>query len=120
VSIHTPVDLAPHIRVHVITADTFGLAKAQLAGLPVTLTVTPIDVQAETKLQFISLGADAIVAIGNGRNDHKMSTAAALGIALLQDGAAETLAGADVVGTNALDALELLRNPRCLVGTLRS
>jgi soluble P-type ATPase len=49
-----------------------------------------------------------------------MSTAAALGIALLQDGAAETLAGADVVGTNALDALELLRNPRCLVGTLRS
>jgi soluble P-type ATPase len=116
-------NLAPHIRIHVITADTFGLAKGQLAGLPVTLTVTRKDAQAEAKLQFVSeLGADTVAAIGNGRNDRKMLNAAALGIALLQGegAAAETLAGADVVSTNILDALELLDNPKRLVATLRS
>jgi P-type E1-E2 ATPase len=116
-------NLASHIRIHVITADTFGLAEAQLTGLPVTLTVTPMDAQAEAKLQFVSeLGANTVVAIGNGRNDRKMLGAAALGIALLQGegGAAETLAGADVVSTNILDALELLDNPKRLVATLRS
>jgi soluble P-type ATPase len=31
------LDLAPSLRIHVVTADTFGLAKAELAGLPVEL-----------------------------------------------------------------------------------
>src|ERR1700674_3903956 len=39
-------DLAPNIRIHVITADTFGLAGAKLAGLPIELTITPIEGQA--------------------------------------------------------------------------
>ena len=116
-------ELAPNIRIHVITADTFGLAKAQLAGLPINLTVTPAQAQAEAKLQFVAeLGANAVVAIGNGRNDRKMLSAAALGIALIQreGGAAETFESADIVSTTILDALELLRSPKRLVATLRS
>jgi P-type E1-E2 ATPase len=115
--------LAPNIHIHVITADTFGLAKAQLAGLPIRLAITPVESQAEAKLQFVSeLGANTVVAIGNGRNDRKMLSAAALGIALIQreGGAAETLASADVVSTSILDALEFLRNPKRLVATLKS
>jgi len=115
--------LASSIDVHVITADTFGLAEAQLAGLPVKLAITPPESQAEAKLQLVSeLGADTVVAIGNGRNDRKMLGAAALGIALIQreGAAAETLASAKVVSTSVLDALDLLRNPRRLVATLRS
>ena len=115
--------LAPNIRIHVITADTFGLDEAKLAGLPIELTITPVEGQAEAKLRFVSdLGADSVVAIGNGRNDHKMLGAAALGIALVQreGGAAAALANADVVSTSILDALELLRNPKRLVATLRS
>ena len=115
--------LASSIRIHVITADTFGLARAQLAGLPIELTITPAEAQAEAKLRYVSgLGADTVVAIGNGRNDRKMLNAVALGIALVQHegGAAETLSGADVVCTNILDALELLRNPKRLIATLRS
>jgi P-type E1-E2 ATPase len=115
--------LAPGIRVHVVTADTFGLAKAELAALPVTLVVIPAEGQAEAKLQFVSdLGAKSVVAIGNGRNDHKMLRAAALGIALVQGegGAAEALARADLISVSILDALDLLRNPRRLVATLRS
>jgi len=115
--------VAPTICIHVITADTFGLAEAQLAGLPIELTITPGESQAEAKLQFVSeLGANTVVAIGNGRNDREMLRAAALGIALIQreGGAAETLASADVVCTSVLDALELLRHPKRLVATLRS
>jgi P-type E1-E2 ATPase len=115
--------LALNIYIHVITADTFGLAKAQLAALPIRLTITPVESQAEAKLQFVSeLGADTVVAIGNGRNDRKMLSAAALGIAIIQreGSAAETVASADVVSTNILDALELLDNPKRLVATLRS
>lgn len=115
--------LAPNIRIHVITADTFGLAEAQLAGLPIELTITPVESQAEAKLQFVSeLGANTVAAIGNGRNDRKMLSAAALSIALIQGegGAVEALAGADVVSTSVLDALELLRHPQRLVATLRS
>ncbi|HUL42645.1 MAG TPA: hypothetical protein VLV32_12200 [Burkholderiales bacterium] len=117
------VSLAPSICIHVITADTFGLAKAQLAELPINLTITPVELQAEAKLRFVSeLGANSVVAIGNGRNDRKMLSAAALGIALIQreGGAAEALASADIVSNNILDALELLRNPKRLVATLRS
>lgn len=116
-------DLASHIGIHVITADTFGLVKEQLRGLPVEISITPAEDQAEAKLHFISeLGADSVIAIGNGRNDRKMLDAAALGIALIQGegAAAETLACADVVCLDILDALDLLRKPKRLVATLRS
>ena len=115
--------LAGSIHIHIVTADTFGLAKAQLAGLPVALTVLPVEEQAAAKRQFVSaLGAGKVVAIGNGRNDREMLGAAAVGIALVQreGGAAETVASADLVSTSILDALELLQNPKRLVATLRS
>jgi soluble P-type ATPase len=115
--------LAAEMRVHVITADTFGRAATELAGLPVDLVIAPATAQAEAKLEFVTaLGADQVVAIGNGRNDRRMLEAAALGIVLIQrEGASvESLSGADVVATNILDALELLTHPQRLVATLRS
>jgi len=115
--------LAPVIKIHVITADTFELARSQLAGLPVELTIVPVESQAKTKLQFVNeLGADTVVAIGNGRNDRKMLKAAAVGIALIQreGGSAQSIAKADVVCTSVVDALELLLNPKRLTATLRS
>jgi soluble P-type ATPase len=115
--------LALHVDVHVVTADTFGMAASQLAGLPVDVVILSAEDQATAKLEVLSrLGANTVVAIGNGRNDHKMLRAAALGIALVQreGGAAETLAAADVVSTSILDALDLLLLPRRMVATLRS
>lgn len=115
--------LAASLRVHVITADTFGLARAQLAGLPQALTVIPAEGQAEAKLAYVSkLGTASVVAIGNGRNDWKMLSAVALGVAVVQreGAAAEALASADVISTNVVDALELLNNPKRLIATLRS
>lgn len=115
--------LATHLSVHVITADTFGVAAAQLQGMPVALVLTPPSDQAQAKLDFVrQLGAQATVAVGNGRNDSRMLQAAALGIALVQaeGGAAVTLAAADVVCTSLRDAVALLLNPKRLVATLRS
>jgi soluble P-type ATPase len=111
------------LEVHVITADTFGFAANQLAGLPVKLTIIPVESQAEAKFKFVShLGADGVVAIGNGRNDRMMLKAVALGIAVIQmEGAsAETLTCADVVSLTILEALDLLQNPKRLIATLRS
>jgi soluble P-type ATPase len=110
------------LRIHVVTADTHGSAARELRGLPVTLQVIPGVAQAAAKRAFVEqLGASGVVALGNGRNDREMMSAAALGIAVVQaEGAApETLANADVIVPTASDALELLRHPRRLVATLR-
>ncbi|RYD65127.1 MAG: ATPase P [Verrucomicrobiaceae bacterium] len=115
--------LAPSLEIHVVTADTFGTAAAQLVGLPVKLTVLPENDQAEAKLEYVrNLGVESVIAIGNGRNDRKMLEAAAIGIITVQkEGASlRALTRADVITTNILDALELLRYPKRLVATLRS
>ena len=115
--------MARDITIHVLTADTFGLARPQLEGLPVQLTILSSDDQAGAKLRYVeALGAGTVIAVGNGRNDRKMLAAAALGIALIQDegAAVETIMNADVVATCMQDALDLLSNPNRLKATLRS
>lgn len=116
------VDLAGDLRIHVVTADTHGSAAQELQGLPVSVQVIPPANQAAAKRAFVErLGGNGVVALGNGRNDREMLSAAALGIVVVQvEGAApETLASADVVVSTAIDALELLRHPQRLVATLR-
>lgn len=115
--------LAETLAIHVVTADTFGRAAQELAGMRLRLTILPADDQAEAKLRYVrELGAGHVVAVGNGRNDRKMLEAAALAFAVIQrEGASfETIGAADVVVTNVLDALEFLRHHQRLVATLRS
>jgi len=115
--------LSRELTIHVVTADTFGLAAEGLSGLPVSLVFAPSDGQDLAKLEYVRrLGSDYVVAIGNGRNDRRMVKSASLGIALVQrEGVAvETLANADVACTGIFDALALLLNPKRLVATLRS
>lgn len=115
--------LVPMVEVHVVTADTFGTAAQQLSGSPVSLTILAEEDQAEAKLDYLRrLGAESAIAIGNGRNDRKMLEAAAIGIITIhKEGASlRALSRADIVTTNILDALELLRYPKRLVATLRS
>jgi len=115
--------LADELRIHVLTADTFGKARAGLEGLPCELVILPRDDQAAGKLDYVEqLGAEKTVSIGNGRNDRLMVKEAALGIAvILEEGAAsETLMAADVVCRSVLSAFELLSRPLRLTATLRS
>ena len=114
--------LAASLSLHVVTADTFGLARAALAGMDLRLTVLPPSGQDLAKAEYVkSIGAMRAVAIGNGRNDRDMLAMAALSIAVVgPEGAApDTLTAADVVAPDILGALDLLVNPQRLVATLR-
>ena len=115
--------LSAQLDIHVITADTFSRAAVSLDGLPCRLTILPAGEQAAAKQAFVrQLGAEQCVCVGNGRNDHLMLQAAALGIAVLQNegAAAVTLMAADVISPNIQSALDLLTHPLRLVATLRS
>ena len=115
--------LSGSLQVHVITADTFGIAGSQLNGLQVGLNILLLEDQAQAKYEYVNgLGPEKVAAIGNGRNDRKMLQAAAVGIALVQreGGAADTISSADVVCTSIIDAFDLLRHPKRLIATLRS
>jgi soluble P-type ATPase len=115
--------LAEELQIHVITADTFGRAAAELAGIRLRLTIIPSVGQAEAKLQYVqAINANRVVAIGNGRNDHLMLAAVALGIAVVQQEgvAAAALSAADIIVTSIITALELLRSRQRLIATLRS
>ena len=90
--------MADRVRIHVVTADTFGKARAQLEDMPGELVVLPTVDQAAGKLAYVErLGCDRTACIGNGRNDHQMLKEAALGIAVIgPEGASpETVASAD-------------------------
>ena len=115
--------LAPQLTIHVVTADTFGLAADRLAGHPVKLSILPPGKQDEAKRNYVeAIGGTGTVAIGNGRNDRLMLRHASLGIAVILDEgvAVETLTSADVVCRGIVPALELLTHPRRLKATLRS
>jgi soluble P-type ATPase len=115
-------ELAAKVDVHVITADTFGIASVELGGLPVTLQVIGQGDQAGAKRALVeSLGADLVVAIGNGANDRQMLRAAALGICVLgtEGAATPTLLVSDVVVRGSVEALDLLLHPGRLAATLR-
>jgi len=115
--------LARSLEIHVLTADTFGSVRRELAELPCRLAVIPLENQAEAKLHHVLvLGSQHCVCIGNGHNDRLMLQAAALGIAVLQtEGAAmAAVIAADILAPGIADALDLLLHPLRLAATLRS
>ncbi len=117
------INLSESLDIHVLTADTFGKAKAGLEGIPCELTILPKEAQDKGKLNFITqLKASETACIGNGRNDRLMLEKSALGIAvILEEGAASvTLASADVVCKDIVTALKLFSHPLRLTATLRS
>ena len=115
--------LSDELKVHILTADTFGKVGSQVEGIPCELSILPLENQDTEKLDYVKgLGAGHTVCIGNGRNDRLMLKEAALGIAvILEEGAAtQTLVASDIVCTSILSALELLTNSLRLTATLRS
>ena len=116
-------ELANTLSVHVLTGDTFGLARSALTALPCMLSILSAERQDLAKKQYVEeLGAHRTICIGNGRNDRLMLQVAALSIAVMQEeGAAiEALQAADIVCPSIESALGLLRNPLRMVATLRS
>lgn len=114
--------LSSKLSVHVLTADTFGTSKHELAATGCTLYILDPEKQEMQKEQYVTtLGKDSVIAIGNGANDSFMMFQAALSILTLQqEGACGNLFSiADIVCTSITDALKLLLNPLRVTATLR-
>jgi P-type E1-E2 ATPase len=114
--------LASELDVIVVTADTHGTAAGLQQELGVDLRVIPRGTEAEAKLDLVDeLGADGVVAIGNGANDALMLKDAAVGIAVIggEGACGATVGAADIVVTEIGTALGLLVDPKRLIATLR-
>jgi len=115
-------EIAKFMKVHILTADTFGKAREELEGIDCEIhifTGEDHDVQKEEYVK--KLAADKVVAFGNGNNDRKMLKAACLGIAVSQgEGCAtDAIMAADIHVTSAKAGLDLLLNAKRLKATLR-
>jgi P-type E1-E2 ATPase len=68
-----------------------------------------------------SLGAESVVAIGQGANDAGMLKTAALGICVLstEGTAVDTLLAADLVAPDVQSALDMLEKPLRIIASLR-
>lgn len=114
--------LSESMEIHVLTSDTFGKARAELKGINCEIHILDgenIDILKEEYIK--KLGAEKVVAMGNGNNDRRMLKKARLGIAVIEgDGcAADALLAADIHVRNAHDALDILLNPKRFIATLR-
>lgn len=114
--------LRDRLQVHLLTADTHGRQNQidQTLGLE-AVRITPGNEAAQKAAYVRELGAERVVALGQGANDAEMFQAAALSICVLSpEGAAvETLLAADLVMPDIHSALALFSHPLRLVATLR-
>ncbi len=114
--------LGDRLTLHLLTADTRGRQAAIDAQLGLQAVRIAPGAEAEAKAAYIrNLGADRVVAIGQGANDVGMLREAGLGIAVLSaEGlASAALTAADILVPDILTGLDLLRNPVRLVASLR-
>lgn len=114
------VALSRQLTIWVASADTFGTVETFVAGVP-DLRVRRVADGRDKRALLDELGPDRSVAIGNGRNDVALLTAAALGIAVVEgEGCAVgAVLAADLVFPSICAALDALLDPRVLVAGLR-
>ncbi len=115
--------LGDRLQVHLLTADTHG----GQAIIDQQLNLEAVRIQkgeeAEQKAAFVKrLGAEKVVAIGQGANDTAMLREAAIGIGILSiEGIArDTLLAADILVPDIYTAFDLLEKPLRLIASLRA
>ena len=89
--------LADALHIHILTADTFGKARAQLVGIPCDLSILPAEDQDQRKLEYVQqLGptSDRV-----RRQWPQRSAYAAGGWAWHCRGASRRCSGADSIGS---------------------
>ena len=114
--------LRNRLSIHLLTADTHGKQVEIDRQLNLQAVRVRRGHEAEQKAEFVrQLGAEHVIAIGQGANDAAMLDAAAIGIGILsQEGIAKiSLLAADIIVPDIFAALELLENPLRIVATLR-
>jgi soluble P-type ATPase len=115
--------LAERLNIYIITADTFGTVGQKCGNIKGKINVLTSSNGTLEKGEFIdSLGAENVVAIGNGMNDSLMLEKAALGIIVIggEGAALKAVDRADIVVKDIHDALGLLLNKIRIKATLRT
>ncbi|HET6460638.1 MAG TPA: HAD hydrolase family protein [Syntrophales bacterium] len=114
--------LAEFMKIHILTADTFGKAQAELKGINSEIHILTGENHDVQKEEYVTkLGVENVVAFGNGNNDRKMLKVARIGIAVSEgEGCAvDSILAANVHVRSAVEGLDLLLNPKRLKATLR-
>jgi soluble P-type ATPase len=114
---------AEFLKIHVLTADTFDMAKAELEGVKCDIHILTGDNHDVQKQYYVNeLGTDKVIAFGNGNNDRLMLKTAKIGVAVcLSEGCAvDAVVSANIFVASTADALDLLLNPNRMKATLRS
>jgi P-type E1-E2 ATPase len=114
--------LSDILKIHIVTSDTFGMARMELKEVTCTLNIlsgTDHDLQKENYVK--KLDPEKVIAIGNGRNDSHMLKTARIGIAVSEgEGCAvRALKDADIHVRSIGEGLDLLLHPGRLKATLR-
>jgi soluble P-type ATPase len=110
------------MKIHILTADTFGKVMAELEGINCEIHILTGENQDVQKEEYVAkLGAENVVAFGNGNNDRRMLKAARIGIAVSEgEGCAvDAIIAAKIHVRSAVEGLDLLLNPKRLKATLR-
>lgn len=116
-------ELRDRLQIHLITADTHGQQALIDQQLGLKAARIHRGQEAEQKAAYVqSLGAEKVLAIGQGANDALMLKAAAIGICILSpEGlAVAALMNADLVAPDILTALEMIKKPLRLIASLRT
>ena len=110
------------VQVHMLTADTHG----KQAVIDEQLGLTAIRIQkgdeAQQKADYVrKLGAETVIAIGQGANDAAMLKEAIIGVCVMsREGlAVETLLSADLLLSDIFAVFELFDHPARLIASLR-
>ncbi|MEJ5241008.1 MAG: hypothetical protein WHS87_07405 [Anaerolineales bacterium] len=114
--------LRDRLTVHLLTADTHGRQAVIDRQLNLTAVRLQPGAEVEQKAEYVRrLGAEKVVAIGQGANDAGMLKEAAIGICILstEGTAVSALLAADIVVRDIFEALDLLEKPLRLVASLR-
>jgi soluble P-type ATPase len=118
-------ELAALVDFHIVTADSFGTAERELAGIatPYKLRTGRHDIE---KAGYVSqFDLRCVAAFGNGNNDRLMLKAVKEGggLAIAVDNgegcAIDAMRNADVFVVGAANAIDLLLDPLRLKATLR-
>jgi P-type E1-E2 ATPase len=115
-------NLRDRLAIHLVTADTHGRQREIDQQLNLSAVRLQPGGEAEQKAAYVTkLGAERVIAIGQGANDAIMLQTAALGICILspEGTAVAALQAAKLVTANIFSALDLIENPVRIVATLR-
>ena len=114
--------LQEKLEVHILTADTFGLAQTALKDTTFHIQFLIESDESGQKADYIEkLNASKVISFGNGNNDVGMLKNSRVGIAVIKDEGCSTKAinAADLVVKEINDGIGLLLNPLRLKAGLR-